>query len=71
MNAYSFDLHIKTNRTNNSSLSIELQYTMVDCLSYFMECLSSYFLLDLHLQKRFSCMIFSCISNITTPKECI
>ena len=56
MNAYNFDLHIKTNRPNNLSLSIELQYTMVDCLSYFMECLSLYFLFDFHLEKRFSCI---------------
>ena len=53
MNAYNFDLHIKTNRPNNLSLSIELQYTMVDCLSYFMECLSLYFLFDFHLEKDF------------------
>ena len=53
MNAYNFDLHIKTNRPNNLSLSIEIQYTMVDCLSYFMECLSLYFLFDFHLEKDF------------------
>ena len=53
MNADSFDLYIITNRSNNLSPSIELQSIMVDCLSYFMECLSLYFLLDLHLQRDF------------------
>ena len=53
MNAYSFDLYIITNRSNNLSPSIELQSIMVDCLSYFMERLSLYFLLDLHLQRDF------------------
>ena len=53
MNAYSFDLYIITNRSNNLSPSIELQSIMVDCLSYFMEHLSLYFLLDLHLQRDF------------------
>ena len=66
MNAYSFDLHIITNRNNNISLSIVLHSIMLDCLSYFIECLSSYFPLYLHLQKR-----FSCIYNITRPYECI
>ena len=51
MNAYSFDLQIITNRANNLIVSIKLKSYMVDCLSYFMECLSSYFLLDLHLSK--------------------
>ena len=53
MNAYSFDLYIITNRSNNLRPSIELQSIMVDCLSYFMERLSLYFLLDLHLQRDF------------------
>ena len=53
MNADSFDLYIITNRSNNLSPSIELQSIMVDCLSYFMERLSLYFLLDLHLQRDF------------------
>ena len=66
MNAYSFDLQIITNRTNNLIVSIKLKSYMVDCLSYFMECLSSYFLLDLHLQKS-----FSCINNLTRPNESI
>ena len=66
MNAYSFDLQIITNRANNLIVSIKLKSYMVDCLSYFMECLSSYFLLDLHLQKS-----FSCINNLTRPNECI
>ena len=66
MNAYSFDLQIITNRANNLIVSIKLKSYMVDCLSYFMECLSSYFLLDLHLQKS-----FSCINTLTRPSECI
>ena len=57
MNAYSFDLYIITNRSNNLSPSIELQSIMVDCLSYFMERLSLYFLLDLHLQRDFHASI--------------
>ena len=66
MNAYSFDLQIIINRANTSIVSIKLKSYMVDCLSYFMECLSSYFLLDLHLQKS-----FSSINNLTRPNECI
>ena len=66
MNAYSFDLHIMANRNNKISLCIVLYSIMLDCLSYFMECLSSYCFLDLHLQKR-----FSGIYNITRPNECI
>ena len=66
MNAYNFDLHIIAYGPNNLSLSIELQYTMVDCLSYFIECLSSYFLFDFHLEKQ-----FSCIYDITRPNYCI
>ena len=50
----------------NLSLSIELEFIMVDSFFYVMECLSSYFLLDLNLQKR-----FLCIYNITRPNECI
>ena len=53
MNADSFDLYIITNRSNNLSPSIELQSIMVDCLSYFIEHLSLYFLLDSHLQRDF------------------
>ena len=53
MNAYSFDLYIITNRSNNLSPSIELQSIMVDCLSYFMDHLSLSFLLDSKLQRDF------------------
>ena len=53
MNAYSFDLYIITNRSNNLSPSIELQSIMVDCLSYFMDHLSLYFLLYSKLQRDF------------------
>ena len=53
MNADSFDLYIITNRSNNLSPSIELQSIMVDCLSYFMDHLSLYFLLDSKLQRDF------------------
>ena len=53
MNADGFDLHIITNISNNSKVSIVLQSIMMDCLSYFMECLSSYFLLDSYLEDRF------------------
>ena len=66
MNAYSFDLQIITNRTNNLIVSIKSKSYTVDCLSYFLECLSSYFLLHLHLQ-----MSFSCINNLTRPNGCI
>ena len=57
MKAYSFDLQIITNRTNNLIVSIKLKSYMVDCFSYFMECLSSYFLLDLHLKRDFQAFI--------------
>ena len=66
MKAYSFDLQIITNRTNNLIVSIKLKSYMVDCLSYFMECLFSYFLLDIYLQKQ-----FSCIYDKTRPNECV
>ena len=53
MNADSFDLYIITNRSDNLSPSIELQSIMVDCLSYFMDHLSLYFLLYSKLQRDF------------------